>query len=119
MGIEFTSITVNTANLQNMLRFYEILGCEFAEVKIAKGGNLHRSQLNGFELSLLPVQSADTAPYPKVMMSFKVNEFDEKMALLLSVPGVLPMLDPIDLPSGRIAMVLDPDGHSIELQASL
>jgi lactoylglutathione lyase len=117
MGIEFTSITVNTPNLENMLRFYEILGCHFTEVKVSKGGNLHRSCMHGFELSLLPVQRADTAPYPKVMMSFKVQDFDEKVEKILQIPGVFTMLDPIELPTGRIAMVLDPDGHSVELLA--
>jgi catechol 2,3-dioxygenase-like lactoylglutathione lyase family enzyme len=117
MSITFTSITVNTPNLENMLRFYEILGCEFTAVKVDKGGQLHRSSMHGFELSLLSIQHANTAPYPKVMMSFKVDNFDQKMVLLLKVPGVLSLLEPTELPAGKTALVLDPDGHSIELQA--
>lgn len=117
MSIAFTSITVNTPNLENMLRFYEILGCKFQAVRVDKGGQLHRSSLDGFELSLLSIEHAQKSPYPKVMMTFKVTDLDEKVAKLLTVPDVVTLLDPIDLPAGKTAMILDPDGHSIELHA--
>jgi hypothetical protein len=117
MGIAFTSITVNTANLENMLRFYEILGCDFKSVKVDKGGKLYRSLLNGLELNLLSVPIAEKISHPKIMLSFRLSSFDEKLKNVITVPGVVTMLDPVTMPSGKTAMVLDPDGHSIELQA--
>jgi lactoylglutathione lyase len=117
MGIAFTSITVNTANLENMLRFYEILGCAFTAVKVDKGGKLYRSLLDGFELNLLSVPVAEKISHPKIMMSFRLSDLDKKLNDVRNVPGVFTMLDPVDMPSGKTAMVLDPDGHSIELQS--
>ncbi|HEY8270329.1 MAG TPA: VOC family protein [Pseudobdellovibrionaceae bacterium] len=115
MGIVFTSITVNTPNLENMIRFYEILGCEFSKVKVNIGGELFRSCFEGFELSLMSIKSAPREGMPKVMMGFQVSDFDSKVKLLALVPGVLLILDPTDMPDGRKAIVQDPDGHSIEL----
>lgn len=117
MGIAFTSITVNTPNLDNMVRFYEILGCEFTKVKVSIGGELFRSSLEGFELSLLSVDSAQTGGYPKVMMGFKIENLETKVKLLNSIPGVIMILDPTEMPDGRKAIFQDPDGHSVELVA--
>lgn len=115
MGIAFTSITLNTPNLQNMVRFYEILGCQFNKVSVSIGGEFFRSSLAGFELSLTSIQSANNGLYPKVMMGFRVNNLDSKVKLLASIPGVIMILDLTDMPDGRKAIVQDPDGHSVEL----
>lgn len=117
MGIAFTSITVNTPNLENMVRFYEILGCKFAKVKVTIGGELFRSSLEGFELSLMSIQSATTGHYPKVMMGFRIHDMESKVEKLSSIPGVIMILDPTDMPDGRKAILQDPDGHSVELVA--
>ena len=115
MGIVFTSITVNTPNLQNMVRFYEILGCQFSIVKVSIGGELYRSSIEGFELSIMSIMSADKTPYPKVMMGFKIKDMDSKVALLSAIPGVITILDPTDMPDGKKAIVQDSDGNSVEL----
>lgn len=117
MGIAFTSITVNTPNLENMVRFYEILGCEFSKVKVNIGGELFRSRFQGFELSLMSIKSANKEGPSKVMMGFQVSDFEAKMKLLAVVPGVLLILDPTDMPDGKKAIIQDPDGHAIELLA--
>lgn len=117
MGIVFTSITVNTPNLENMLRFYEILGCQFSKIKVNLGSELFRSTLEGFELSLLSNQAGEVSLYPKVMMGFKINELEKKINQLYSIPGVVVILDPTDLSDGRKAILQDPDGNSVELLA--
>jgi catechol 2,3-dioxygenase-like lactoylglutathione lyase family enzyme len=115
MGIVFTSITVNTPNLENMVRFYEVLGCRFDKVSVNKGGELYRSSILGFELSLMSIKSADLGKYPKVMMGFKIADMEKKVQLLGGIPGVIMILDPTDMPDGRKAILQDPDGHSVEL----
>ncbi|MBK9323584.1 MAG: VOC family protein [Bdellovibrionaceae bacterium] len=115
MGIVFTSITVNTPNLENMIRFYEILGCHFAHVKVSVGGELFRSCIEGFELSLMSIPSAEVGKTPKVLMGFKVTQLEEKVSKLNLIPGVITILDPTDMPDGKKAIVQDPDGHSVEL----
>lgn len=118
MGIAFTSITVNTPNLENMVRFYEILGCKFSRVKVSIGGELFRSSLEGFELSLMSIKSATTGHYPKVMMGFRIKDMDAKVSQLSSIPGVIMILDPTDMPDGKKAVLQDPDGNSVELLAN-
>ena len=115
MGIAFTSITLNTPNLQNMVRFYEILGCQFNKVKISVGGELFRSVLKEFELSLMSIPSAELTKNPKVMMGFRVQDLDKKIAGLSMIPGVIVILEPTLMADGKKAIVLDPDGQSIEL----
>ncbi|MGZ3743716.1 MAG: VOC family protein [Pseudobdellovibrionaceae bacterium] len=119
MEIAFTSITVNTPNLENMIRFYEILGCQFSKVKVDIGGEIFRSRLDGVELSLMSIKSVQKSEISKVMMGFKVNNFESKLKLLALVPGTLLILDPSDMPDGRKAIIQDPDGHSIEIMAEI
>jgi len=119
MGIVFTSITVNTPNLENMVRFYEILGCEFDKVKVSIGGELFRSSIRGFELSLMSIQSAQTGGYPKVMMGFRIHDLEKKVKQMTAIPGVIMILDPTDMPDGKKAILQDPDGHSVELLADV
>ena len=118
MGIVFTSITVNTPNLQNMIRFYEILGCKFEKVKISVGGELYRSCIEEFELSLMSIASAEVGKFPRVMIGFRVEDLEEKVDKLNLIPGVMTILDPTDMADGKKAILQDPDGHSVELLAS-
>ena len=118
MGIVFTSITVNTPNLQNMIRFYEILGCKFEQVKVTSGGELFRSCIEEFELSLMSIASVEKSKYPKFVMGFRVKDMDAKVAKLSLIPGVMTILDPTDMADGKKAIVQDPDGHSVELLAN-
>jgi lactoylglutathione lyase len=118
MGIVFTSITLNTPNLGNMIRFYEILGCQFQQVKVSIGGELFRSCIEDFEISLMSVGSAERSIFPKVVMGFKIKNFEAKILQLNLIPGVIMILDPTDMPDGKKAILQDPDGHSVELLAN-
>ncbi|MBC7370071.1 MAG: VOC family protein [Bdellovibrionaceae bacterium] len=100
-----------------MIRFYEILGCKFEKVKISSGGELFRSCIEDFELSLMSIPSAEKTIFPKVMMGFRINDLDEKVAKLNMIPGVMTILDPTDMADGKKAILQDPDGHSVELLA--
>ena|ERR1700692_2758164 len=115
MEICFTSITVNTPNLEEMLRFYQILGCNFQQAGIEKGGKLYRSHIRGIEFCLLSTKTFRRDRHPQVMITFKLPSLDEKIQSLTAVSGVLVVLDPMDTPDGRRALLQDPDGNSIEL----
>lgn len=117
MGLIFTSITLNTTNLENMLRFYEILGCRFERQKVNIGGDVHRARLGDLELTLLCTKSAQKTDASQLALSFKVASFEAKIPQLQTVPGALLILDPTDMPDGKKAIFQDPDGHSVELLA--
>ena len=117
MALLFTSITLNTTNLENMLRFYEILGCRFETVKVTIGGDVHRASFGGLELSLMCTKSAQKTDASQLALGFKVREFEAKIPQLQKVPGVILILDPTDMPDGKKAIFQDPDGHSVELIA--
>lgn len=118
MGIVFTSITVNTPNLENMVRFYEILGCHFEKVTVRIGGDIFRSCIEDFELNLMSIKTAEIGKYPRVMMGFKIQNLEDKVRKLNLIPGVIVILDPTDMPDGKKAILQDPDGHSVELLAN-
>ncbi len=116
MNAKLTSITLNTPHLEDMLSFYKILGVKFMESKVDKGSQVQRALVGDFEFSLYSINLGSEKPVPRLQLSFEVTNLDEKMAQILRVPNAMSILDPTQMPDGKKAIVLDPDGHSIELR---
>lgn len=115
MSLLITSITINTPHLQDMLGFYQIIGFQFTASKVDKGSEVYKAHRDGLEFSLYSIQSAQRSPIPSLQLGFTITNVDKIVAALMKIPGVLCVLDPTDMPDGKKAIILDPDGHSIEL----
>ena len=115
MSMAFTSITINTAHLQDMLNFYQAIGFNFDVHKVKLGLEVHRAAYNGFEFSLCSMSKEVRTLVPALQLGFTVLNIDGVVAQLNKIPGAMSILDPTDLEDGRRAIVLDPDGHSVEL----
>lgn len=116
MSLVFTSITINTAHLQDMLAFYQIIGFQFECRKVDKGSEVHRAVHNGVEFSLYCIQNPQKTQIPSLQLGFSVTDLESTVSKLTQVPGVMCILDPTDMPDGKRAIILDPDGHSLDLQ---
>lgn len=115
MSFLISSITINTSHLQSMLEFYGIVGFQFKASKVDKGSEIYRATHNGLEFSLYAVNELRSSPVPVIQLEFNVASVDVTYSSLLKVPGVLGILDPREISGGRKAILLDPDGNSIEL----
>ena len=110
-----TSITINTPHLQDMVVFYQNIGFQFTASKVEKGSEMHRAVHGGAEFCLYENSNPHETKIPNLQLGFQVTELDKTVASLAEVPGAMVILDPTDMPDGKKAIVIDPDGHAIEL----
>lgn len=118
MSSKLTSITLNTALLNEMLEFYRVIGVNFAEVAVAKGSQVYRAQIGEIEFSLISVPNVEKRQTPAMQLSFCVADLDDKVQKLSAVKGAMSILEPTEMPDGKKAMWLDPEGRAIELLES-
>lgn len=98
-----------------MLGFYQIIGFQFTASKVDKGSEVYRAHHNSLEFSLYSIKSAEKPATPSLQLGFTVTNLEQIVADLIKIPHVLCVLDPSEMPDGKKAIILDPDGHSIEL----
>ena len=98
-----------------MLDFYRLIGFQFNATKVDKGSEVYRALHDGVEFSLYSIKSAQKSQIPSLQLGFQITEIEATVAKLKSIPGAMCILDPTDMPDGKKSIILDPDGHSIEL----
>lgn len=98
-----------------MLCFYQIIGFQFTVAKVDKGSEIQRAIHNGVEFSLYSISRAADSVIPRLQLGFKVLELEKAVHNLRAIPGVICVMEPTVMPDGKKAIVLDPDGHAIEL----
>lgn len=115
MRLELTSIIINTANLESMLRFYGFLGVKFECKKISQGSECYMALVNGVELTIYGGKVTERTRSPDLQLTFKIERLETVFNDLVRIKGIETLLDPTDLPDGKKAIFLDPDGRAIEL----
>ena len=98
-----------------MLEFYRLIGFEFKATKVDKGSEVYRAVHDGVEFSLYSIKSAQKAQIPSLQLGFQITDLEKTVTQLKNIPGTMCILDPTDMPDGKKSIILDPDGHSIEL----
>lgn len=98
-----------------MLAFYRIIGFAFNATKVDKGSEVYRAIHGGVEFSLYSIKNPQKSQIPSLQLGFRVTDLEKTVTELVKVPGVTCILDPTDMPDGKKSIVLDPDGHSLEL----
>ena len=115
METQLNCITLNTAHLDSMLRFFQTLDLECFPKGVEKGGQYYRGFCGGVEINLYSLPSTVRERSPNFQLSFVVSDLDSRFAKLCEIPWVQSVLDPTLLPDGKKAILIDPDGRSIEL----
>lgn len=112
--IRLSSITVTTKQLPKMLSFYEILGAHFEVVKVDKGSQFYRANLNGLEFVIGVSVAAEFTLLPRLQLSFNVpctqSAFEK-----LSSSGFECILDPSEIQGRLTSIFADPDGNTVEI----
>lgn len=105
-------LVLRVADLVKSRRFYEALGLEFVSEQHGKGPEHLAADLGGFVFELYPVGSGASTAATRI--GFALGSLEARVARASESGGQI--VKPVsDSRWGRRAVVLDPDGHSVEL----
>ena len=114
MSVTLRSIVIATSQIKEVLRFYENLGLAFKTKKVSLGTEYYWTTANGLEIAFIEKQNIKQDVQPHYMLSFKVKDIDLKFQQFVA-NQFIGILDPTDFAEGRKAILLDPDGRSVEI----
>jgi len=113
MTPQLNLVVIRSADLQRAASFYERLGLAFTKHRHGSGPE-HLACENGPVVFEIYARRTSRNPRPAVRIGFRVPFVDAVVAeLQQSGTNIVAM--PKDSPWGRRAVVVDPDGHRVEL----
>jgi lactoylglutathione lyase len=104
-------LVLRSANINKSKRFYEQLGFVFEHHQHGKGTPHLAATMAGFVFEIYPAQGMDTSA---TRLGFAVEDVAQAIGGLVSVGGQV-ISQPRTSPWGLRAVVMDPDGHKVEL----
>lgn len=114
MSVKLRSIVIATSKLKEVISFYELLGLSFQKKLVSLGTEFYWTIADDLEIAFIEKNNIAMVPQPHYMLSFRVADVD-KLFLNLTSQGFIGVLDPTVFDEGRKAILLDPDGRSVEL----
>lgn len=114
MSATLRSLVMATSQIKDVLRFYETLGLEFKTKKVALGTEYYWTLANGLEIAFLEKPNVKLDAQPHYMLSFRVRDIDKIYQQFVS-NRFIGIMDPTNFDEGRKAIILDPDGRSVEI----
>lgn len=105
-------LVLRCADLDAARAFYEALGARFVEEQHGEGPRHDAAKVSGMTLELYPGE-----PDVGTRVGFAVADVDGTVSVLQTL-GASVRVTPKDSPWGRRAVVLDPDGRSVELTSA-
>lgn len=111
-------ITLNSAQPDLLLRFYGVLGFKFSQKAVDKGSQTWLGQVGDISLEVYSIKESLSKKIPGVQMSFQVNALEDVVKQFRALHAEI-MVEPLPTNTGLIAIVMDPDGRSIELSENL
>jgi lactoylglutathione lyase len=115
MNLSINSISLKTPNLQEMRDFYAALGLELKVIKVDKGGELYRGQLGLVQFNLIPTSVATQRTVPSYQLAFESKDVAKQVEAIKGTGLGEIIMDLTTLPDRLMAIVIDPDGHAVEL----
>lgn len=106
-------LVLKTADIPRLQAFYASLGIEFAEERHGTGPLHYAGKLGDLILEIYPLPEGASADH-STRLGFRLSDLDATLKVLVS-SGVPIRTPPTVTPWGRRAVVLDPDGRSVEL----
>ena len=107
-------ITLNSAQPDVLLRFYSVLGFQFSQKNVDKGSRAWQGQLGEIGLEVFNIKETFSNRIPGVQMSFRVKGLEALVDQFRALRAQI-MIEPLDTKTGQMAIVMDPDGRSVEL----
>jgi len=110
------TLTINTENLESMISFLNCLGVDFKAIPVKGGTVMHKGMLGHLEIALISIPKNDHVKTPDYSLRIQVDQIEEVVKKISKHPDVQILMDLHRLKDGNIAIVLDPDGRSVEIQ---
>jgi|GEM_PF-2337749 len=110
------SLALKSSDVLALRDFYAALGFVFQENRVAKGSVVWRGQVGPVELVLHSGSRRKEEATPETSFRIQVEDIAGKITALRKL-GIQIVLDLEFLDDGQTAVVLDPDGRSVELWA--
>lgn len=110
-------LMLRVADLERAATFYRLIGLEFVRHKHGSGPEHYACELPGFVFELY-LATPEQPVSASTRLGFAVADIAALVAKLLTA-GTQILSVPRDSEWGRRAVVIDPDGHRVELLQSL
>jgi lactoylglutathione lyase len=104
-------LVIRSADIDRSRQFYEQFGFAFEPHQHGKGAPHLAAERDGFVFEIYPSQGKDTSA---TRLGFAVNRIEETIERLVFVGGQV-ISQPKASPWGKRAVIMDPDGHKVEL----
>ncbi len=114
MQSKLLRITLNTAQPDLLLSFYELLGFQFNQKAVDKGSHAWNGQLGDINLEIFNIKESFSNKIPGVQMSFEVKAIEDLVKKFRLLNAQI-MIEPMETKTGFMSIVMDPDGRSVEL----
>jgi lactoylglutathione lyase len=115
-NIALNLVVLRCADLDRAREFYSRLGLQFSRHQHGKGPEHWTGEVGGCVFELYPA-SSDSKSTLGTRIGFRIPNLDKTIAALSDFPGALSS-PAKDTEWGRRAVILDPDGHKVELLES-
>lgn len=119
VNVQFDRVTINTANMPDMLEFYRAIGLDLQMKKISLGSQIYSTKVGNVEFQLYGINVKDPSATPPMQLSFEVDNLDLVFSQLSLLSGVDVIMEPTELVDGKRTIILDPDGQSVEITQPL
>ena len=111
--ITLNLVVLRSPDIARAADFYSRLGLQFSQHRHGNGPEHYSAELPGGVFELYPL-SADAASTLGTRIGFRVPSIDVALAALSDYPNAI-VTPARDSEWGRRAVVVDPDGHRVEL----
>lgn len=113
--VKLVTVAFNTNHVQEMVAFYLAVGAKL-EPKQVKGGSVsYQGSLGQMNLTIYGVSKGEGSASPNFSMKLEVENLSQIMNALADIQKIEIIMDQESLPEGRLSIIVDPEGHSIEL----
>lgn len=115
MELGIQTLTLNTSNLDSMGKLFAAMGFQLQQGKVDKGSDFLRGRIGFVELTLMSIPQMTRAESPGIGLRIQVQNIEKVLSTLRELEKIQIIMDVEYLHEGKTALVLDPDGRSIEI----
>ena len=112
-------LVIRCRDIDRAVAFYTAIGLRFVQHQHGAKLPIHfASEQPGFTFELYPFVDEKDTPTCSTRLGFSVVDVDDTVAAAVAAGGTL-LTPPSASPWGRRAVVVDPDGHRVELTSQM
>ena len=115
MALSLMALAFNSGQHESLVEFYQALGAILSPKKVKVGSMSYQGQINGIEIVIYQSNKLESHGLPSLALRFEVEKIDDVMMRLKAIKKAEVVMGIEMMPDGKKAIVLDPDGRSVEI----